>query len=273
MSYTEPISPQNPGLLVFLLDQSGSMSANYGNQQSAEAATDAINHIIYEILQSNLKGNTIKPSCYISVIGYGAPNVAPLVHGRIDEFPQKTLGNKQITRQQGVETVTLDIPVWVNPIASEGTPMAEAFEAAYQLIDGNWINNSSKPERKSSFPPVVINVTDGAPDDELKARRSAQRLTELATSDGNVLLFNIHIANQDGSANSREPIIYPNQPNNLDNSGKFLFNITSLLPEKLSRDASAAGFHIEPGARGFVYNAPPLTFVKALTFASVGSMK
>ena len=48
------------------------------------------------------------------------------------------------------------MPIWLQPEANNGTPMHEAFERAADIVQ-RWCND--KPD---AFPPIVINITDGA---------------------------------------------------------------------------------------------------------------
>ena len=79
-SYSKLIGTSNPGLIMILLDQSGSMSD--GNK--AQDASQAVNRVIYEIILASRAGEVIKPRCYVGVIGYGA-SVYPIIGGTITE--------------------------------------------------------------------------------------------------------------------------------------------------------------------------------------------
>ena len=87
----------------------------------------------------------------------------------------------------------------------------------------------------------------------------------LRTTDGNVLVFNIHIAN------STHQLTFPYSAVQLagDNLAEFLFNLSSVLPEPLRETAKVSGLPAEPGARCFVYNAGPATTIKLLNFGSL----
>ena len=64
-------SSATPGLLVILLDQSGSMLDNYdGNDPNTAFAAKAVNRVINTIIQKNFDGESPKNRCFITVIGY-----------------------------------------------------------------------------------------------------------------------------------------------------------------------------------------------------------
>lgn len=55
----------------------------------------------------------------------------------------------------GLIETKVAMPIWFDPIANNGTPMAQAFQFALTLAQ-NWV-----AEHPASFPPIVINITDG----------------------------------------------------------------------------------------------------------------
>ena len=64
-------SSATPGLLIFLIDQSGSMTLPYeGGETRSQFASKALNRMIDNIIQTNFNGDAPKNRCYISVIGY-----------------------------------------------------------------------------------------------------------------------------------------------------------------------------------------------------------
>jgi hypothetical protein len=63
-------SSATPGLLIILLDQSGSMTEPYEGTSRTKFATLAVNKVIDNIIQKNFDGEAPKNRCFISVIGY-----------------------------------------------------------------------------------------------------------------------------------------------------------------------------------------------------------
>ena len=64
-------SSATPGLLIILLDQSGSMLSPYAAGKSrTEFASLAVNKVIDNIISKNYDGEAPKNRCFISVIGY-----------------------------------------------------------------------------------------------------------------------------------------------------------------------------------------------------------
>jgi len=267
MAYEKKIGTDNPGVILILIDQSGSMSdAATDGRAKAEHAALAVNRLIYEIQEASQSGSTIKPRCMMGVVGYGA-QVGPVANGMIDDLAANPKRVDRIRKKEsdgagGLVEVDFNMPIWVDPVAENGTPMAEAFTEAHRVLSSAWL-----PSHPDSFPPIVINITDGVPNDKKAAEAQARTLMSLQTSDGNLLLFNVHISDNKQAAETA----LPSSGSALaDDYARFLFEISSPLPDSLLAEAAKVGFNPQPGARGFVFNATPESLIKLLTFGSSG---
>jgi hypothetical protein len=250
------------------------MSGSFGgaiNTRKHEECAKAANRILYETVSKctvDLEEETIiKNRCNISVIGYGE-QVKSAFDGLFDtpwvtpeDLTTACLRVEKIKTQVdngdgGLEEVESEYPVWFDPYAMGSTPMAKAFDLSYSLTS-QWVK-----DHPDSFPPIVINITDGEPDDKQEAQTSASKLRSVKTSDGETLLFNIHI-----SSNNAPEVILPSDVSELppgDSYAQFLFHLSSPLPEKMLGRASMSGYSVRSGARGFVYNAKPETLIEVL---------
>jgi hypothetical protein len=272
MSYNQEISRATPGYIVILIDQSFSMDYPFGDGGTrAEECAKAVNRVLRETVLACTDGDEIKNSCDISVLGYGqsgnAANNAfsgdlatkPVV--TIQDLTENCLRVETINRKVsdgagGLVEIEDQFPIWVEPAALGGTPMTEAFEMAGELIKA-WIG-----AHPSSFPPVVINITDGEANSQSTAKAAALKLTELDTEDGKTLLLNAHI-----SGGAETEIILPSSSSQLpsgDSYAEFLFNISSELPPVMLERASATGLSPAPYAKGFVYKAKLETLIQLL---------
>lgn len=264
MPYEQKVGTHNPGLILILLDQSFSMRDAFPDgKRKADAAARAVNRLIYEIQERCQAGETIKDRCTLGVIGYG-PRVLPLASGTISELSATPLRIERVREErinyEGVPVeVEMEMPVWVEPEFENGTPMAEAMRVAADVIRDQWL-----PMFPDSFPPIVINITDGEPNSIDTARAEAQALRGLSTSDGNVLLFNAHI-----SHTATGEILLPSSPHGLpDRNAAFLFDVSSPIPDEMMSEARKAGFQPQPGSRGLVLNAGAATLVRLINFGS-----
>ena len=271
MSYSQEISRITPAYIVILIDQSFSMDFPFGSYGSrAEECAKAVNRVLRELVLACTDGEDIKNSCDISVLGYGIDDRA------VNAFSGKLANQSVVTIQNLTETclrveqvkrkipdgaggiIEIDdqFPVWVEPVAAGTTPMGEAFEQAYELVKA-WIFKHS-----ASFPPVIINITDGEATSMQRAQAAVKKLSQLATEDGQVLLLNAHISGGDDAE-----LVLPASEDELpkrDMNAKFLFDISSTLPSVMLERASAAGMKPKPYSKGFVYKANLETMVQLL---------
>lgn len=283
MAYTQSLSRENPGYIVILIDQSGSMSDPFGGTpggSKAEECAKAVNRVLREIGLACTVGQEIRNRCDISILSYGASG------NEAGNAFSGSLASKQVVTLQElaqncvrVETVKMKVsdgagglvevedqfPIWVEPRAIGGTPMSASFEMAYNLVD-TWTKT-----HQASFPPIVINITDGAPDSQSDAQSAALKLSQIGTSDGNTLILNIHIS--EGRAARVE---LPSSPSELppgNGNAKFLFDISSELPPVMSERAGAVGYKPTAGARGFVYNADGETMIRLLDIGTRAKLR
>lgn len=269
MSYSAEISRNNPSCFLFLVDRSGSMVDPFGGDDSrrrkADQVSDVLNRLLQNLIIKCAKQEGVRDYYHIGVIGYGAkvgPAFAgPLAGkelvpiGEVANNPARieTRGKKVDDGAGGLVDQSVRFPIWFDPVASGGTPMCQALTQAHSIMQ-QWISQYAH-----SFPPIVINITDGeATDGDPIA--PAQSLTELATSDGNALLFNIHISSQKAA-----PIVFPASEAALpDDHARLLFSMSSPLPEFLRTFVQQEGIDASENTRGFAFQADLVTLIKFL---------
>ncbi|MDH3719836.1 MAG: VWA domain-containing protein, partial [Planctomycetota bacterium] len=110
-----------------------------------------------------------------------------------------------------------------------------------------------------SFPPIVVHITDGESQDG-DPLPYAEAVRGLATSDGNVLLFNCHL-----SMTIADQLLFIADEGKVpDPLSRVLFRMSSELPPPMFQTAVAEGFQLEPGARGMAFNADMAVLIKFL---------
>ena len=251
MNYLETlqISSTYPCLIVYMLDQSGSMEYPFANEGSkAQKVADSVNEIICETGVKCYDSNgTIKNRFELSVIGYGAirNGIEPAWEGNLRDnwvVSIEEVFNNPIGEVNG-------IPVWVTPKAVGQTPMAEAFENVYRICEA-WINWGN---HRDCHPPIVINITDGeATDGGMNQQRLIQavnNLKSLHTNYGGVNIFNIHISGSDGDS-----ILFPSSMQNWNNYAQLLFDLSTPLNDDMIKNARAMNYDVKQGAKGYVFN-------------------
>jgi hypothetical protein len=268
MPYTAEISRTNPTCFLFLVDQSHSMSAQFGGQSNktkAEGVADAINRLLQNLILKCAKTEGVRDYFHVGVIGYGG-QVSPAFGGALageTVVPISHLANHPLRVEQRMRKIDdgagglierkFKFPVWFEPRARGRTPMCQALTLARQSLE------TFLTQFPTCYPPVVVNITDGrATDGDPLAL--AQGLCSLASTDGNVLLFNLHI-----SAGSANPRTFPATEVGLpDRFAQLLFRMSSSLPPPLVRAAQSEGYPAPPGTRGFVFNADPVSVIRFL---------
>jgi hypothetical protein len=272
--YSRDISRRDPGCVVFLLDRSDSMKQAWGNSREtmAEGAARALNETLLELLFTS-QGEPGKARHYfdVGIFGYGLRPVAggegvePAFGGKLAGQPLVALPDLRDNPIAVRETPSVDagappsrVPVWVEPVYGYRTPMCQAVAVAGAHVY-EWA--TAHPD---SFPPIIINITDGmvtdSPYEGAGLDEWAQRLVNIHTSDGPALLFNIFLS----PAGSAHPVMFPATDSGLPTPGPDLFRISSPLPPPMVANAHSTGIPVEPGARGFGFNADAYNLVRFL---------
>jgi hypothetical protein len=272
MPYIAEISRQNPSCFLFLIDQSGSMRDPFGaesGRRKADGVADAINRLLQNLVIKCAKTEGVRDYYNVGVIGYGhrsGPAFAGPLAGRELVPVSEAAANPARVDERvkkaddgagGLVDQTIRFPIWFDPVANGGTPMCQAIGRATTILQG-WLS-----QHPDCFPPIVINITDGEATDG-DPSGPAQELTKLASTDGNVLLFDLHLSSQKST-----PVEFPDTEDNLpDSYAKLLFSMSSRLPEYMRGIAQEEGFKVSENTRGFVFNAD---IVSVIRFLDIGT--
>jgi hypothetical protein len=268
--YKEIITRKNPTAILFLIDQSGSMASmiNYKNKyiKYSEAVCDMINSSFYELISRCTKSEGIRDYFEICIVGYGgnsAESVEILWENNLkgkNWISITELKSEAQFKEQEVETNIRGIlkkeikkvPFWFTAVDGHETPMGKAFDKAYELLV-DWITMEN---HQSAYPPVVINITDGAQSDctNDELLHKAEKIKSIHTTDGNVVLLNCHISNTD-----EKSVLFPLSANELPNDiyANNLFEASSKMPSIYSRRISTIRGDKDDflNYKGMAYNA------------------
>lgn len=264
-------SSATPGLLIILLDQSGSMLSNYdcGTTRTKFAST-AVNKVIDNIIQKNFDGDAPKNRCFISVIGYNQ-DVKELCSGWLKDLDANPLRYETLMRKTpdgagGIVEVEVNQPVWVEPIEKDGTTnMLGAFQLAKDLVQKWIVDHPDYPA------PVIINISDGIPFYDGKDPKTCMAETtdlvdeikKISNNDGNVLVFNAQIDKSNGRVEfpqNRDGIRQP--------EAQFLYDITSEIPESYKAAAQKNEIVVLEGTRGCIFGADGVQLIQLIDFGS-----
>lgn len=284
MAYEQAWGGAHPGCLILLLDQSGSMSDPFGGTDQAgrgrrkcDMVATVLNGFLNELIVTNTvykEGRSeVRPRADVAVLGYEGSSVKSALSGSLSnrefvnlpDLAQNPLTIEQRNRREVDDTgqvieIPMPFPIWVQAETGGGTPMCAAMRQAAELAQ-LWAD--SHPD---NYPPVIINVTDGASTDG-DPTEIARDMGRISTSDGNALLFTVHITDINSA-----PVTYPASEGELPNDryAKSLFAMSSPIPET-SRNLlqSLLGRPVNPGARGLIFNGDAASVRQMFVFASV----
>jgi hypothetical protein len=248
------------------------MSDPWGEEAGRKKADELaviINRLLQNLVIKCAKAEGVRDYYHIGVIGYGA-RVGPAFSGplagkelvpisEVANFPARVeeRTKKVDDGAGGLVDQTVKFPVWFDPVANGGTPMCQALMKAHSIVQ-NWLN-----QHPDCFPPIVINITDGESTDG-DPGIPAKSLGHLTSSDGSVLLFNLHLSSRKAS-----PIEFPDSENSLpDEYARLLFGMSGKLPEYMRNIAQQEGFNVSDNTRGFVFNAD---IVSVIRFLDIGT--
>lgn len=265
MSYSAEISRANPTCFVILVDRSLSMADPIGGgsipMRKADAVVEAINGLLSELAVKCAKEDGVRDYFHVGVIGYGA-EISSGFHGPLAGrwlVPLSAVAAMPLRLEErvpagvGAPARPVRVPVWVEPVAFGDTPMQAAMAQAHALVR-EWL-----AFHPGCFPPIVLNITDGESTDG-DPEPVANALRELASADGPVLLFNLHL-----STDASEPLVFPSRSRSLPDAwARKLYSMSSPLPHQMVDLAQRHGLDVTDGSKGFVFNADVSSVVQFL---------
>lgn len=223
----------------------------------AQFVADVLNRTLMDLVTRCTKAEGVRDYFEIGVIGYGGHGAQNGLQGAlggqilhpISALEANPLRVETRTRKVddgagGVIEQSVKFPVWFEPKAHGGTPMCGAMLKAGEELAA-WCD-----AHPNSYPPSVLHVTDGESTDG-DPESLAHTLRQFTTSDGNVLMFNLHV-----SAVAGNPITFPASDTSLpDQYAKTLFRMSSELPSHLFNAVQEKGHRVTSESRGYVFNA------------------
>lgn len=259
MSYDAEISRNNPTCFLFLIDQSGSMDEKIPaiGKSKAQFVADVLNKTLYQLTIRCSRAEGVRNYFEIGVLAYGDNTVRSGFGGELSGsviHPTSAVADHPLRVEERIKTVddgaggfikqSTKFPIWFEPVMSGNTPMCAVFrQAAEILVD--WCDR-----HPDSYPPIMINVTDGQSTDG-DPELITDQVKLIATQNGDCLVFNLHVDTSDD-----EPVVFPVAESVLpDQFGKMLFRMSSPIPPNLLPVARDYYPSTADGARFFAYKA------------------
>jgi uncharacterized protein YegL len=276
--------------MIILIDQSSSMSEIFFRSEGkdysiAHTAKHITDRCLYEIMSTCISGNEIRPYVDLAIIGYGTSIRSATPKIPMDQLPfsvtelQTSFVKKNEIDDSNVGSHAPLRYEWIEEISNGATSMLAALEKAKDITE-KWITN-----HRDSFPPMILNITDGmATDDPILIERVqygslgdlstlplvtiVKEIQKLATTDGNVLVCNAHV-----SPDEMSQITYPTNTQNIENPlAELIFEMSSVIPDTLVNAGVEMGLPVKTGSRLFLYNAEVTSLLNFLRFGTSAAM-
>jgi hypothetical protein len=243
--YAKAISRADPTFILFLLDRSGSMQEPYsGGFTKAEFLARTVDRTLFELAVRCNKAEGTRDYFHIACLGYGNGKVGSAFTGTLagsDWAPISHIASSPAGFLEGANGAKT--PTWIE-VQSEGdTPMRAAFERACHLV-ADWCD-----AHPNSYPPTIINVSDGQSTDGSPAEAAAI-LRQIHTADGECLLFNLNV-----SRDANREIVFPSNSAGLDENGRLLFDMSSPFPPHILERARLSRPGMTEASRFFAFGA------------------
>lgn len=254
---------KHPGLLILLVDLSGSMAWD----NKLKRVGSALYKLSYLFVQTCWEKNKFLNRLHTYVIGYNQYTY-DIFHGNVEELAEVV---------ENAEPEEDFFSVYRDKAKAQGlTHMAMAYDEAGKIID-EWVQKQMSNGISVPYP-VVINITDGFPEENglsdeesrNKALSAARRLMSKKGSDANVKLFNIHI---DGKPGETQELILPSERPSDARRG-FLFDASSELDDDALDIASKTYDSVRRGSRYMVSNVSnEMLLAELIKFGSAQSFQ
>lgn len=240
--YSAPITRLHPTAFILLVDRSGSMAEKIVfegvEMTKAHAVRLVAGTFIDELLYRARREAGTMDYYDIAVLGYSGDGVLSLLSpGGEFTTPSRLAASgvmsEKISRERmlpsgrSVVAVTQH-NVWFDDRAAGATPLCAALREGSSLAAW-WCRQK---RNRASYPPTVINITDGEASDgnDDDVRAAAELIRATGTSDGNTILMNIHLAR---SGDETPAVLFPSSPDELPDHryARLLWDISSEMPE------------------------------------------
>lgn len=280
--YSSRITRLNPTAFIILIDQSGSMEEQITFFQERMTKADAVsivtNMLLSEFVNRSRRNDELRDYFDIAAIGYSSDGAQSLLSAdgtfikpsqlMRTECPVRMLTKERILPNGEHIISTVRQRCWITPKAKGNTPMYTALVNTYNLAE-KWC---AKAENRNSYPLTIFNITDGeATDaDEQSLLQISNDIKQLSTSDGNVLLLNIHISTSD----MQQQVLFPNSLQTLP-CGRYaamLYQMSSQMPDPYN--SYIMQFNTPPTTppfRGMSFNTSITEIISMMNIGSISS--
>jgi hypothetical protein len=227
MPYEQLVSRARPGLIGMVLDDSLSMQEDLLGTSTPKFkyVERYVGIFLEELLGRSTEGNgKVKPRYYLHVTKYGSST--------------EVWGDPMMDIEAAILKFTNDGNSLGLGGNLGGTDTKGAFQEVYAFLQ-----QALSTERfLDSFPPILLHLTDG--ESQTDATTESEKVKQLSTSDGNVLVVNAYIGTQT-SLSYKGPEDFPGYVDVSEAGSSHynvrLFEMSSVAPEAIETNLKADG--------------------------------
>ena len=225
--YTQPATTLTPALIIYLIDASDSMNDPCEGGTKIEMVNKALRATIKDMVRRSMRDGVVQRRYKIALFAYSTQVIDVL--GGLRDLP--------------------DLIKMGSPELSAGgvTDTAAGFAEVEKLL------TDRLPEAQHSPAPLICHLTDGV-FTTADPSPVIRRIQKMQVNDGPALVENIYVADN----MLRHPVMnwqeWPGvqRENELnDDYARFLWSLSSPLPETYRQNINNYGYHLQPGAQLF----------------------
>lgn len=222
--YTQPATAVTPALVIYVIDASDSMNDPCGDTTKIAMVNAALRATIKDMVRRSMRDGVVQRRYKLAIFAYSTEVIDVL--GGIRDLPELL--------RMGIPTLS----------AGGVTDTAGAFSSVATLL------TNTIGEYQHGPAPLVCHLTDGV-FTTVDPSPAIRRIQALRVTDGPVLVENIYVAD---NMLRRAVHNWQQWPGVLreselaDEYARFLFSLSSPLPESYRQNMNNYGYHLQSGA-------------------------
>ena len=225
--YTRPATSLSPALIIYLIDASRSMSDPCGQTTKIGVVNKALRDAMKDMVRRSMRDSNVQPRYHIAIFAYSTTVIDVL---------------------EGIRSLP-ELVQFGPPLLSAGgsTDTAAGFAAVARLLEARIREYDHCPA------PLVCHLTDALLTTN-DPQPMVQRIRALRVEDGPVLVENVYVADSMLRRRTHDwhkwgGVLKAEQLTN--DYARFLYSMSSPLPESYRENINNHGYHLQGGAALF----------------------
>lgn len=247
--YSQPATTLTPALIIYLIDASDSMNEVSGDTTRIEMVNTALRTAVKDLVRRSMRDGVVQRRYKLAIFAYSTRVIDVL--GGVRDLPELL--------RTGVPELS----------AGGVTDTAGGFGAVEKLLKEHIKDFQHSPA------PLVCHLTDGV-FTTTDPSHTIQRIQELRVTDGAVLVENVYFADNmlRRPVNNWQQWEGVTRPHEIaDEYARFLFSLSSPLPETYRQNINNYGYHLQPATSLFFPGVHPDLVRLAFAISSATQLK